>query len=500
MANSPMFKTAITSSPLCGGMADECFGRINASQFRGDVALASVARVLFDKRLEPSERININLTPMYYGSGFNTSSIKEAAAELHAGDLQVFSISVRSEDSGKWMPDIKDVIAKQGLYELEGLEKWFASFKTNVLIFTDQPYDPKIPRSPTNNSKSIVVIETLTMQKWHLIGSLIPRMLGVWFEKTPRTAEETAMLNALIGSSPEALSAFFDAYAKTYDFRGMAIRSKLADFEVKFAKLRYQALEEKCANYDRQIKEASRKIGDLLKQREDSLAMLFGYQTQADKDIEPLTMNYFLTNKNLYLREANQDYLDFYDVAWLSNWDPDKADVTFAKNHCSSWLESNQKFGFSDDDAKLLYKAIFLDETVKVRLWSHIRLHLRGEDPMSIIGHETCISDIQNALPNPHHQYNSCGGGNRAYVGQCIIDRDIVGAVEQCISATAGINLTEHASYQYFANDLFDPKFGKVVYINETGEFVTAKNAVKWLKEKQDGKTAEAEAQAKEVK
>ena len=159
MSNSLMFKTAITSSPLCGGMADECFGRINASQFRGDIALASVARVLFDKRLEPSEHININLTPMYYGSGFNTSSIQDAAAELYAGDLQVVPISVRSEDSGKWMPDVKDVIAKQGLYELEGLEKWFASFKTNALIFTDQPYDPKIPRSPTNNSKAIVVIE-----------------------------------------------------------------------------------------------------------------------------------------------------------------------------------------------------------------------------------------------------------------------------------------------------------------------------------------------------
>ena len=119
---------------------------------------------------------------------------------------------------------------------------------------------------------------------------------------------------------------------------------------------------------------------------------------------------------------------------------------------------------------------------------------------MNVIGHGTCIADIQNALPNPHHQYNSCGGGNRSYVAQCIIDRDIVGAVEQCISATAGINLTEHASYQYFCKDLFDPKFGKVVYINETGEFVTAKDAVKWLKEKQDGKTAEAEAQAKEAK
>ena len=502
MANTKpaMFKTAITASPLSGGMADSCFSRINASAFRGDVSVSSVARVLFDKRLGADEQVNINLTPLYYGSGFKTAPIEDGVSKLKSGDVMVFSISARSEDSGKWVQPVKEAISNRGLYELEGLEKWFESFKTTALIFTDQPYDPKIPRSPTGNTKSVVVIETLTMQKWHLIGSLLTRFLGKWFEEKPRTADETAMLNALIGSSADDVSAFFEKYAKAYDFRGMAIRNKLADFEVKFAKERLAALEVKASSFDQKITDLSRKIGDLLKQKEDTLALLFGYRMQAGKEVEPLTMNYFLANKNLYLQETNQDYLDFYDTAWLSNWDPDKADATFAKNHCSTWLEDNQQYGFSDDEAKLLYKAIFLDETVKVRLWSHIRLYLRGEDPMDVIGRGQCISDIQNALPNPHHQYNSCGGANRAYVGQCIINRDVVGAVEQCISATAGINLTEHASYQFFCKDLFNPKFGKVIYINETGKFVTTEEAVKWLKEKQNGQTEETETEAKEAK
>ena len=50
-----------------------------------------------------------------------------------------------------------------------------------------------------------------------------------------------------------------------------------------------------------------------------------------------------------------------------------------------------------------------------------------------------------------------------------------------------------------WSRDLFDPAFGEVVYINELGEFKTAKDAIEWLKEKQNGKKQEAEKEAKEA-
>lgn len=497
---SSMFKTAITASPLTGGLAEDCFGeRIECANFRSDVSLAATARVLFDKRLADKEKIRITLTPLYYNDGFPAAQIKDAAMNLKCGDLKIFSVSTKTADLGKWIPAAKDALKDSGLYELEAIEKWFAATPTTALVYTDKPYDPKIPRSPVDNSKTIVIVENMILSRWHLIGALLPRFLGKWFNEKPRTADETTMLQGFMAESPDILNAAFEKYAQEYDFRGMAIRSKLKDFEVKFAKVRAKTLEEQCRNLDNEISDYSRRIGEGLRKKEDILAMLFGYQTQSAKDIEPLTMNYFLANKNLYLQEANQDYLEFYDTAWFTNWDPDKADATFGRGHCSNWLSHNKKFGISDEDAMLLYKALFLEETVKVKLWSHIKLFLRGDDPMCIYGGSSCLSDIHNALPNPHHQYNSCGGGNRSYVAQCIIDRDIVGALEQCISATAGINLTEHASYQYFCRDLFDPAFGEVVYINELGEFKTAKDAIEWLKEKQNGKKQEAEKEAKEA-
>lgn len=496
-----MFETPITSLPLVGGLADDSFeGRIQAATFRQDVSMAAVARALFDKRLGPKETIKIDLTPMYYSSENNLRGVDEIARGLKSGMLHVVSVSARADDSGKWIDGVRESLKGSKLYELEALHHWFASTGTTAVVFTDKPYDPKIPRSPVDNTKTLVVLENMTIARWHLVTALLPRFLGKWFQAAPRTPEETKMINGLASEAPDAFVTAIHTYAEKYDFRGVAIHNKLKDFEVKFAKTKVKALEEKCQVYDRQVKELSTRLGRILKEKEDTLAMLFGYQNQAEKGVEPLTMNYFLANKNLFLQNATADYLDFYDVAWFTNWDPDKAEATFAKGHCSSWLEYNTKFGVSDEDAKLLYKAMFLDETIRVRLWSHINLYLRGDDPMNICDGSECISDIQNALPNPHHQYNDCGGSNRSYVAQCIADRDIVGAIEQCVSATGGINLTEHASYQYFCRDLFDPQFGKVIYIKETGKFETTKDAIAWLKEKQNGQKAEAKTEAQEAK
>ena len=133
-----------------------------------------------------------------------------------------------------------------------------------------------------------------------------------------------------------------------------------------------------------------------------------------------------------------------------------------------------------------------MTETIKVRLWSHYGLSLRGTDPMRIMTDDGS-PDITNALPNPHHRYHACGGNNKRYVAKCIMDHDIVGAIEQCISATVGINLTEHASYQFFARDIFDPDFGEVIYIKEKDKFVTTKEAIKWLKGQNGKKTEKKE-------
>lgn len=489
-----MIRDIIQTTALTSDIADIGFwGRIEGQPYRQDQSLTAVARALFGHRLEDCESISIVFDQHYGSNDFDASFLKYLT--LPTGRLHVVAVSVGSDNLEKWMQPAREALKDSGLFEIEGLEAWFAaSSKTNALIYTDQPYDPKIPKSPTDNTRTLIIMENMNVQRWHQIAAILPRLFNHWFTKQPLTDRDRQLLNALTGSTLDQFLSLIEEYAAEYDFRSQIIRDLLGDFEVKYAKERGSALERTTSDLDNRIKDYFDQIGDLTRQKDGLLAQLWGYQNQADKATEPQTMNFFLANKNLYLCSASADALEFYAAAWLTNWDPEQADVTFAKEHCTSWYEYNNRWDIPNEDALLLYKAIFLEETVKVRFWSHYRLALRGESPMGIIKGGNPHNAIHNALPNPHHHYHACGGSNSMYVARCIQDHDIIGAIEQCISATAGLNLIEHISYQYFEKELFDPANGKVVYLNDTGEFVTTKEAIQHLKEKRNEKTQEGEA------
>ena len=488
-----MAKEAIRSTALVTDDANTYFqNRIEGDSFRDDVSLLSAARALFDKRLKDGETIRIFVSQMFYGEDFSTDPIAESARNLQDGQLLIFNISTRKTDSGKWMESIAEILGSNSLYPMDDLMGWLNSKNTKALIYTDQPHVDSDPKSPTNNCKTIIVIENMMMARWRRLGSFLGRFYAKYFQEIPRTEDETNYILRAIAE--EDSSVFVNAIAKvaeSLDLRSGKIRALLGDFENRFAKERIESLEEQIQNLTSSISEYSNEIGRLIARREDAEATLFGYRN-GDAMSEPVTMNYFLANKNLYLKAVRRDSLDFYATGWLSNWDPEQADAIFGHGRCSAWLEYNQDYGISNEDAKLLWNALFMQETIKVRLWSHYKLVLRGSDPMQIYEDNGC-PEITNALPNPHHRYHGCGGNNRRYVAERIAEHDIIGAIEQCISATVGINITEHASYRYFARDIFNPDFGKVIYINELGDFYTTKDAIKWLKERNGKKKKQEE-------
>lgn len=491
-----MFKDIINTTALTTETADRCFkDRITGDHFRGDHSVLATARALFGNRLKEGDQIKISckeiwgIDQSFYNFASLIKNVKDSAKNLKRGELDIWSVGVREGDAGKWVEDAKTALNETGLYELEALEKWFAqSASTHALVYSDQPYDPKIPKSPVNNAKTILILENVSIRHWHLIAALLPRLLGDWFREKPRTAKETELCLAFNGDSADKVQEFFNEIAKQYDFRSAEIKALLNGFESQYARQKVKLLQERAENTENRIRELMRQIGQEQKAKEQTLAELWGYQEKVKQASGSNTMEYFLANQNLYLKSASADMLDFYATAWLTNWDPEQADVTFAKGHCSSWYDGSSQAGVADEDALLLFKAIFIEETVKVQLWSHYKLYLRGESPMQF-GDNAKLPEFKQMLPNPHHFYYQCGGGNRTYVAQRIMDGDIVGAIAQCVSATGGLNLIEQVSYSHFVCDLFSSK-EKVVYVNETKTYMTAKEAIKYLKKAQEKKEA----------
>lgn len=475
--------SAVTVTPLTTDLANEYFGeRITADTYRGDQVMAAMCRILFDKRLEPKEKIRVQYKQEFTKAVPDAAALAAELKAAHDGTLLIRSFSMTNEQKGAWQSGTLEALEHAGFHEMKILAAHLKKHKIDAVIVSDQPTVAGEPRSPAASAKAMILMEGMNLQRWYAIAVLLSLLLSKWFREKPLTAwEKEHLIQPVDKRNLDDFQEALGEYAEKLDLRKEFVRRQLSGWEDRFRQDRIKALENNVREQDQKIEEFSREIGRLLAVREESVATLHGYKAGLIHS-EPYLMNYFLSNPNLVLQKADRDTLDFYAAAWLTNWDPEMARGTFETGRMEAWLCSNQGFGISNEDATLLYKAIFLHETARVRLWSHYYLAMRGDDPAHVISGDACCVEIQHALPNPHHHNHSCLGTNRQYIQKAIIDRDIVGAVVQCESATGGLNLFESMSYQYFASDLFDPKFGEIIYIPAEDKFMTTVDAIAYLK------------------
>lgn len=488
MAEAKILKDIVSGTALTTPIARKYFeGRISTPTFRGDTVMETVCNALFDKRLQEGESIRVKQEHHYYSGGaIHLQEFLEAFNQAPEGSLYICSINVSKDHSGEWKAEMEKALSDMGLYPMKDIDMSMNKAKIVSAFWTNTQPDAQTRLSPFDNTKTIVLMENINMMRWHMLCMLIVRLLGKWFA-TPMTPEEKAGFQAsLREEKPDALLAAAQAYAATLDFRGQYIRSSLGGIETRFAKERVAVLEKEVARIDNEMDRKSREIGVLLAQREEAEMSLWGFKMKS-ADAEPITMNMFLTNRNLILKDAGSSHIEFCVYGWLEAFDPEKAASCFKPGRMDAWLEYNRNYNVSDADAEMLYKAIFLEETCKVQFWSHYTLYFRNDSPINVHGHTERPMEIQHALPNPHHYYNSCFGNNRQLVNDAMRIYNVPAAIAQCQSATMGLNLTEHASYKYFSRDLFNPDFGEVVWVCAENKWMTTKDAIAYLNQKKEG-------------
>jgi hypothetical protein len=487
-----MFKECVHTTALTTASADDMFAhRIDSASFRGDQCVCATARALLHDRIKEGEHVNIKLFSAYYGADYSPErTFGNEISHMGAGSLIVYTVSVRDGQSEDWETKTREYLSSKGLYEMEDIEKWLGMNGTTALVFTDEAHDDKVPKSPLNNTKTVVVLKNMAMRRWHSVAILLPRLLAGFFagRERPLTKDELKIVASLQSDSQDAFVECIKEVADSLDMRGMYIKNKLSGWETAYAKTQQAQSKRNIEQLNSQLRDYERRIGDTLRRKNELLAQMWGY-THLSEEKEPVLMNYFLANKNLVLDQVTDEQISFWDYGWFDGWDPDVADKTFRQGHMSDWLGSrNRSNGVSDEDAKMVYKALFLDEAIKVRLWSYFSLYPRGGgDFLSTGGEEKC-DDITNAIPNPHHYYHHCPGNNERLINEAMMSGDVVGAIEQCICATKGINLLEDVSYEHFISDLFNEDNGEIIFINELGKFVTPRAAIDWLKNQKEEK------------
>lgn len=486
-----MFATVYSSSPLVSAAADEIFPNIQLDGFSlGDVTIPAVMRAVLYDRLPDGQTAKLVYREVPsssftgdIGSDIVTvfSNFDLKSAENH---LFILSVSCDTDDSKSALmrkfEGIPGIFGMTPRVELE--QGMFVPLRTSAKVFIDRK------RSCT----LLFIAGHISSIVSHGIAFLMPRYFDRFYEhdssqKCQLTEFENRLLLQGI-SADKKLDTFFSAiqeFCERFDFRTPQIKAQLAGFEQSCSKYRLNEL-------DRQIEECIRKIGDvntkyarLVRQKRDFVeqrkSIELGLEGVTQKDE---LMNYFLTNKNLVLQSVKDGTVTFDVRTTLANFDSEAvASILQMKDRNSrSELYTKGPSAVKCADRDVLYRAIFIDQTVRVWMYGRFQLGMNGFAGIEAISRVEPAPEMHDCCPNPHLYFYGCMGDNQRYATDALFGGDSVAAMEQAIGAAASVNVNESMTTRRWVEHLFSDSYGRF-FETEDGQRMNFTEILKYLKE-----------------
>ena len=294
--------------------------------------------------------------------------------------------------------------------------------------------------------------------------------------------------------SPDRYLSALNKIASHYDFREMKIKRLLNDFETRFDRQECDRLKEMINSRDERIESYNRSIVDALRERNEFSIRLMGLETKINSgNNDSDMMDFFIRSKNLSVESVSnselkftvKEYLDFFNEELASNiinnrdsyvYRPDFTDYSHRIPHA---------------DMKLLMTAIFLDQTLRIKVCAAYKLKL-GERCSAIGGYNFGYG-YEEYMQNPHIQLYRCLGSYESKINKFVAENDYIGAVSQCVASCKSINFGDSTVMDKFMESFY----GVYGSLNNRcielpdGSVVAPKEAIKWLKKQQEGENNE---------
>lgn len=473
-----MFGERIMSTPLCDPEADEFFKQIQKSGLSGyawyDETFISTLRYLLYSRIKEEENIYI-----IHSSGVNVKLPRDS----HSGEDTTTAqskIVIRNMSDSHSLNEFKNndkcykYLLREGYREQKDLSL-FVKNKCHVdsLIFINK-----------NFKSTVIFVNGITLKAWHLMQSLIPRLVPWFFEETPLTEDEKQFLYTLsTNPDADAYKNYLCNFASKLNLRDSRIKRLLKDFESKRKEKEIGELELKIISFQNEIDRILERYKHLIHDIEDAATRKDGlkFQLENSKDIDSELINYLTCNKHVNLHRVTDMTVEIGVTTTLENYDPDLYD-RMSKNRNSAIFKCYPvtELTFSEEETrKRFLDAIFGDDPVlKIKIKAGFELDFVGKSVYPI---ESPVEYENDYLYNPHLRIHHCIGNNRPEINQCLINSDYVGAIEQCIASAKNMNFAEGSmTVSPFFRWLFNKNCEKVILMPD-GTSKTPKEAYEWL-------------------
>lgn len=484
-----MFRKKITATPLTTDTANDYFNNITGSTYQDDISFLATLRALVAPRIKDDESITLQ----FGNSNYSTSQLEDAGDNSAMGALCVpsgdgeilihhFSNS-EPEHNTSWMNFVerKLIELRPGWHRLDKVTEFYR--KTfNVICFINP------------DKKSVAIFtDNLNMRTMHYLQVSVATFLP-WYIDPEKglTEDEMNVVKSLREKGAEQYEIALLKIAENYDFKTERVKKMLAGFESRYQRVECDRIKNRIENIINNINDLNHRIGDYLAQKDEQDTQLLGLQAKiAESSEESEIMDYFLCNDKLSLESVTESEMTFVVKAYCEFYDEDMARSIIGNR--SSYVYYPHNRDCSDyipaKDMERLMSAIFIEQTLKLKLCAAYRFDLRGN--VSAISHYTYGIEYRDYTPNTHIDKYYCLGNYSRAINELLIKHDYIGAIEQCAASCRSLNFGDSTVMEEFMDRLYGRSSDRVnlrcIELPD-GSVVEPKQAIEWLKAQEESK------------
>lgn len=478
-----MFGKSLSNISLAGSNADLAFRNIQGQGFGDDSSFVATLRALLLPRIGEN-KVSLKLRSNTYrvdtiNNCDRRTLFNDAFGSRNDDSLVVFNVRSTSEaDRTRFMealddPDNGFLKHYDGYTELMNIRQFVANVM-DCRFYTNE-----------GRRATIIIINQLNTRKWHYLQAFIPRYFKWYFDENPINEDEKNLLASLIQRNPQEYESQIERFAEKLDLRAYAIRNTLGNYEKK-------AREAQLRTLDNQINDERTRMHDLMQSYHSCVEKLDQFNVRRIGLVELINkgesgselIDYFLANKTLDLIDTDGSHIYFIVRTYLDSFDPDMyaAFSRKAESHIFCGYDVVKEVFRPVAQRKKLLDAIFSDDPeLRIKCCAYYDINVRGE--VNSTNHFSFPPNCRDRMPNPHLQYHDCLGNHRRYINERLLDGDLVGAIEQCVSSAKSINIGEDATTHYFFRDLFGSD--EKILENTEGVAFTPVEALQWLTDRE---------------
>lgn len=483
-----MFKSVINSTPLVSDAANSFFQNIRGDYFQRDVTFLSTLRALVAPRMATGDSIDLSFSE----TGFTATQVRENSISAiinaicgysnaisgRAGQIQIHNFTSQSqEDNYACMELMKSSFENhyEGWHRLNKVTDFFR--KTFYVLCFINPEKKNV----------YLFIDRMDIKKMHYLQCSIFAFLPWYFDPEVGVSElEMELINSLREKKSDKYEDCIARIASQYDFRTQRIRNLLAGFETRYERQECETVRREIQQYIEEIQRLDSQIGEYLRFKSDKEIRLLGLEAKiAQGETEDSEiMEYFLCNNKLVLEEVTDTYMVFSCMDYLTYFDEDMAKQMIDNKRSYVYRPNGRACNnfIQEDDMKKLMYAIFIDQTLRIKMCCAYKFELRGR--VEGLSEHRYGYEFRECTPNTHIDRYSCMGNYKMTINRLLTNHDYIGAIEQCIASCKSLNFADSTVMEEFMRRLYGISNYEVnircIELPD-GKVVTPKEAVEWL-------------------